>query len=92
MRSELPWVKVIPQQHDTLEGVIADREGFGNNAFSCEPDHSEGTFGSGVAVGSRPPSEPKARKNKTSAWRPKLHSPMKFQVRCLWTWEARIKR
>ncbi len=33
-----------------------------------------------VAVGSKPPSEPKARKNKTSAWSPKLHSPMKFQV------------
>ena len=49
-------------------------------ATGCEPDHSEGNFGSGVAVGSRPPSEPKARTNKTSAWRPKLHSPIKFQV------------
>ena len=39
----------------------------------------ERNFGSGVAVGSRPPSEPKARKN-ASAWRPKLHLPMKFQV------------
>ena len=34
-------------------------------------------------MASRPPSEPKARKNKTSAWRPKLHSPMKFQVSAL---------
>ena len=50
-------------------------------ATGCEPDHSEGNFGSGVAVGSRPPSEPKARKKKTSAWRPKLRSPIKFQVR-----------
>ena len=22
MRSELPWVKVIPQQHDTLKGLL----------------------------------------------------------------------
>ena len=28
--------------------------------------------GAHVAVASWPPSEPKARKNKTSAWRPKL--------------------
>ncbi len=46
----------------------------------CSLDHSGENFGSGVAVGSRPPSEPKARKNKTSAWRPNLHSPMKFQL------------
>ena len=34
-------------------------------------NHSRGNSGSGVAVVSRPPSGPKARKNKTSAWRPK---------------------
>ena len=40
----------------------------------------ERNFGSGVAVASRPPSETKAQKNKTSAWRPKLLLQMKFQV------------
>ena len=34
---------------------------------------------SGVALASRPPSKPKARKSGTSPWRPKLSSPKKFQ-------------
>ncbi len=39
------------------------------------------TLGPGVAVASRPPCiGPKARIKKTSAWRPKLRSQMKFQV------------
>ena len=34
-----------------------------------EPVHSQGNFGSGVALGSRPPSELKAQKSRTSTWR-----------------------
>ena len=40
----------------------------------------ERNFGSGVAVASRPPSGPKAQKNKTSTWRPKLLLQMKIRL------------
>ena len=59
MRSELPWVKVIPQQHDTLKGLLPTGKVLATtlSAGNLEMVRQRNNFSviSGPVVGQDPP-------------------------------------